>query len=84
MREGRILEFDGFTVDFGSRLLLRDDRPVGLTPKAFDTLAALLERPGEVLSKEDLLARVWPDAFVEEGILLRSGRRAFVYGDKGA
>lgn len=72
MRDGRILEFDGFTVDFGSRLLLRDDRPVALTPKAFDTLAALLERPGEVLSREDLLARVWPDAFVEEGILTQN------------
>ncbi len=69
MRDDRILEFDGFTVDLGSRLLLRDGRPVSLTPKAFDTLAALLQHPGEVLTKEDLLARVWPDAFVEEAIL---------------
>jgi len=72
MRGEQIVEFDGFTVDFGSRLLLRDDRPVALTPKAFDTLAALLERPGEVLGKEDLLARVWPGAFVEEGILTQN------------
>lgn len=72
MRDGRSLELDGFTVDFGSRLLLRDGRPVPLTPKAFDTLAALLEHPGEVLSKEDLLARVWPDSFVEEGILTQN------------
>ncbi len=72
MRDERILEFDGFTVDFGSRLLLRGDRPVALTPKAFDTLAALLQNPGEVLAKEDLLARVWPDAFVEEGILTQN------------
>jgi DNA-binding winged helix-turn-helix (wHTH) protein/tetratricopeptide (TPR) repeat protein len=72
MRDGRILEFDGFTVDFGSRLLLRDNRPVALTPKAFDTLAALLEHPGEVLAKEELLARVWPDAFVEEAILTQN------------
>jgi DNA-binding winged helix-turn-helix (wHTH) protein/tetratricopeptide (TPR) repeat protein len=72
MRDGRIFEFDGFTVDFGNRLLLRGDRPVALTPKAFDTLAALLQHPGEVLAKEDLLARVWPDAFVEEGILTQN------------
>lgn len=72
MRDGRILEFDGFTVDFGNRLLLRGDRPVALTPKAFDTLAALLEHPGEVLAKEELLARVWPDAFVEEAILTQN------------
>lgn len=72
MREGRLLEFDSFVVDFGSRLLLRDDRPVSLTPKAFDTLAALLERPGEVLAKEALLARIWPGAFVEEAILTQN------------
>ncbi len=72
MRGEQILEFDGFTVDLGSRLLLRDNRPVALTPKAFDTLAALIERPGEVLGKEDLLARVWPGAFVEEGILTQN------------
>lgn len=72
MRDGRILEFDGFMVDFGNRLLLRDDRPVALTPKAFDTLAALLQQPGEVLTKEDLLTRVWPDAFVEEAILTQN------------
>jgi DNA-binding winged helix-turn-helix (wHTH) protein/tetratricopeptide (TPR) repeat protein len=72
MREGPILEFDGFTVDFTSRLLLRGGRPVALTPKAFDTLAALLEHPGEVLSKDALLARVWPGAFVEEAILTQN------------
>jgi DNA-binding winged helix-turn-helix (wHTH) protein/tetratricopeptide (TPR) repeat protein len=68
----RTLELDGFTVDLGSRLLLRGDRQVPLTPKAFDTLAALLERPGEVMSKEELIARVWPDTFVEEGILTQN------------
>lgn len=72
MDGGQILEFDGFTVDLGRRLLLRDEKPVALTPKAFDTLAALLENPGEVLGKDELLARVWPDAYVEEGILTQN------------
>jgi len=72
MHGGRVLEFDGFTVDLGSRLLLRGGRQVALTPKAFDTLAVLLERPGEVLPKEQLLERVWPDTFVEEGILTQN------------
>jgi DNA-binding winged helix-turn-helix (wHTH) protein/tetratricopeptide (TPR) repeat protein len=72
MHGGRVLEFDGFTVDLGSRLLLRGDRQVALTPKAFETLAVLLERPGEVLPKEQLLERVWPDTFVEEGILTQN------------
>jgi DNA-binding winged helix-turn-helix (wHTH) protein/tetratricopeptide (TPR) repeat protein len=72
MRGGRIFEFDGFIVDLGRRLLLRDEQPVALTPKAFETLAALLERPGEVLGKEEILERVWPDAFVEEAILTQN------------
>ena len=72
MHGGQVLEFDGFTVDLGSRLLLRGNRQVALTPKAFDTLAVLLERPGEVLPKERLLERVWPDTFVEEGILTQN------------
>ncbi len=72
MHDGRFLEFDGFTVDVENRLLLRAGRPVPLTPKAFDTLAALLERPGEVVTKEDLLARVWPGAFVEDAILTQN------------
>jgi DNA-binding winged helix-turn-helix (wHTH) protein/tetratricopeptide (TPR) repeat protein len=72
MHGGRILEFDGFRVDLGSRVLLRGDRQVALTPKAFDTLAALLERPGEVLLKDRLLERIWPDTFVEEGILTQN------------
>src|SRR4028118_1090792 len=72
MHGGHILEFDGFLVDLSRRLLLRDEKPVPLTPKAFDTLAALLEHPGEVLAKEDLLARIWPNAYVEEGILTQN------------
>ncbi len=72
MRDERLLQFDGFTVDFRGRLLLRDDRPIPRTPKAFDTLAALLDQPGEVLAKNELLARVWSDAFVEEAILTQN------------
>jgi DNA-binding winged helix-turn-helix (wHTH) protein/tetratricopeptide (TPR) repeat protein len=72
MHGARVLDFDGFTVDLGSRVLLRGDRQVALTPKAFDTLAVLLENPGEVLPKERLLERVWGDTFVEEGILTQN------------
>lgn len=72
MHGGHILEFDGFLVDLSRRLLLRDEKPVPLTPKAFDTLAALLEHPGEVLAKEELLARIWPNSYVEEAILTQN------------
>ena len=62
-------EFGPFSIDLGERVLRRDGRPVPLTPKAFDVLAALLEQPGRLVSKEDLLQKVWPDTFVEESNL---------------
>ena len=37
-----------------------------LTPKAFDTLLVLVENQGHLLEKEDLMQRLWPDAYVEE------------------
>jgi hypothetical protein len=51
------------------RLLLEGDRPVRLGGRAFDILTALVERPGEVVGKEQLIARVWPQTFVEEANL---------------
>ena len=63
------LQFGDFTLDVSERLLLRDGRPVLLTPKAFDVLAALAARPGRLMTKDDLLKEVWPDSFVEESNL---------------
>lgn len=63
------LQFGEFTLDVSERLLLRDGRPVPLTPKAFDLLAALAARPGRLITKEELLKEVWPDSFVEENNL---------------
>jgi DNA-binding winged helix-turn-helix (wHTH) protein len=54
------------------RLLLRAGVRVPLTEKAFDTLAALVRRGGRLVSKEELIAEVWPDAFVEENNLDKS------------
>ncbi|MGH6692261.1 MAG: winged helix-turn-helix domain-containing protein, partial [Gammaproteobacteria bacterium] len=51
------------------RLLLEADRPVRLGSRALEILIALLERPGELVSKNELMARVWPSTFVEEGNL---------------
>ncbi len=51
------------------RLLLEGDKPVRLGGRAFDILTVLVERAGEVVSKEELIARVWPDTFVEEANL---------------
>jgi eukaryotic-like serine/threonine-protein kinase len=62
-------EFGPFSIDVGERVLRRDGRPVPLTPKAFDVLAALVEQPGRLISKEELLQKVWPDTFIEESNL---------------
>lgn len=62
-------EFGSFHLDVGKRLLLRDGKVVPLTPKAFDTLLALVEQSGQVVGKGELMRRVWPDSFVEESNL---------------
>jgi DNA-binding winged helix-turn-helix (wHTH) protein len=46
-------------------LLLEGDRPVPLGSRALEILIILLERPGELVSKRQLMARVWPNLFVE-------------------
>jgi DNA-binding winged helix-turn-helix (wHTH) protein len=45
--------------------LLEGDNPVPLGSRALEILIALLERHGELVSKRDLMARVWPNVFVE-------------------
>ena len=62
-------EFGPYRVDGAKRLLLRGDEVVPLTPKCFEILLVLLENSGEVVDKEGLMGRVWPDSFVEEGNL---------------
>jgi len=46
-------------------LLLKRDKPVLLGSRALQILIVLLERPGEVVSKQELMTRVWPGVFVE-------------------
>src|SRR5262245_8645949 len=46
-------------------LLLERDKPVLLGSRALQILIVLLERPGELVSKQELMTRVWPDVFVE-------------------
>ena len=62
----QIYEFGHFRIDPNERLLLRDGKTVSLTPKAFETLLALVEHSGHVVKKDELMKRIWPDAFVEE------------------
>jgi len=56
--EGRF-EADGLTLDVGTRRVTRDGTAVDLTPKEFDLLAHLIGRPGQVLTRDQLLGAVW-------------------------
>jgi DNA-binding winged helix-turn-helix (wHTH) protein len=67
--ETPIREFGPFRLDPAERLLLRDGHAVALTPKAFDLLLYLVDRPGRLVEKHVLMAALWPDAIVEEGNL---------------
>jgi len=61
--------FAEFELDAVKRLLLRNGEPVSLNPKAFEVLLVMVESRGDVLTKDDLLDKVWPDQIVEEGNL---------------
>src|SRR5713226_5820788 len=61
--------FGEFTVDAGQKVLLREDKPLPLPPKLFDTLLILVENSGRIVQKEELMNRLWPDTFVEEANL---------------
>ncbi|HXG93702.1 MAG TPA: winged helix-turn-helix domain-containing protein [Blastocatellia bacterium] len=64
-----LYEFDSFILDETERTLLRGGTIVPLTLKALDLLLALVSNAGRVMEKEELMERVWSDAFVEEANL---------------
>lgn len=65
-------EFGSFRLDAKERLLLHDGDIVPLSPKAFDMLLALVENSGHLLEKNELMQKLWPDTFVEEGSLAQN------------
>ena len=64
-----VLHFGDFSVDFGSRQLLREAKEVHLGPKAFELLEALLRNRPRAWSKVQLLERLWPRTAVSESSL---------------
>ena len=68
----RFYSFDVFRVDPLERLLFKENREIPLTPKVFDTLLVLLENSNHVLTKQELMQKVWPDSFVEENNLAQN------------
>ena len=83
---GHAISFGPYRLLAAQRLLLEGDQPVRLGSRAFDILAALIERAGEVVGKEELIARAWPKTYVEEAnlkIQVSALRRALGDGQGG-
>ena len=77
--------FGEFRIDEATGRVLKDGRPVPLTPKAHAVLQYLVDRPGHLVAKADLLSAVWPGVFVGDAVLkstIREIRRAL--GDDAA
>ncbi len=61
-----VLRFDGFEVDLAAGRLFKRGARIRLREQSFQVLATLLERPGEVVTREDLRRRLWPtDVFID-------------------
>jgi DNA-binding winged helix-turn-helix (wHTH) protein len=69
--ERHLYHFKSFRLDVKERQLLHHGNSIPITPKAFDVLAALVERNGHLVEKEELLRIVWSDSFVEEANVAR-------------
>jgi len=82
-----VASFGPFRLSAMERLLERDGVPVHLGGRALSLLIALVDAANEVVSKRDLIARVWPDVVVDEGSLrvhMVALRKALGDGDPGA
>src|SRR6266403_545406 len=84
--DGQAVVFGPFRLLAAERLLLEGDQPVRLGSRAFDILATLLQRPGEVIGKDDLISLTWPKTFVDDAnlkIQISALRRALGDGQGG-
>ncbi len=65
-----IYEFEDFCLDAAHLMLSRcSGEEISLAPKVVETLLALVERGGEIVSKDELMNRLWANSFVEESNL---------------
>lgn len=84
MQNDEAYRFGPFVLDTARMVLLQEERQVELRPKAFQTLLVLLRAAGRVVSKDELVAAVWPDVIVNDDALaqcIRDVRKAL--GDAG-
>ncbi len=64
-----LFEFGDFRLEVAERQLLRHEKPLSLTPKAFDVLSVLVQNAGSMVTREDLKKQIWPETFVENATL---------------
>ena len=67
-----VYRFGPFCLDPSEKVLLRANKPVRLTIKAFSVLQILVENSGHIVEKPELMQRCWPDAYVEEANLAQT------------
>src|SRR5258706_10359852 len=87
MAPERALAFGPFRLIPSQKVLLENDKPVRLGSRALELLIALVERAGEVVSRDELVSRVWPSTIVEESSLrvhIAALRKALGDGHGGA
>src|SRR5512133_2126588 len=64
-------QFGSFRLDANEGVLLRNGLAVPIPPKDLEMLLVLVEKAGHIVGKDELLQKVWPGVFIEEGNLAR-------------
>ncbi|HSV24612.1 MAG TPA: tetratricopeptide repeat protein [Xanthobacteraceae bacterium] len=67
----KILQFHGFTLDPNTASLCSGGQQSQLRPKSFDVLLYLARHPGRIITKDELIAAIWPNVFVTENSLVQ-------------
>ena len=69
LKTNHIYEFGSYRLDTKEKVLIHDGRAVPIQPKDLETLLVLVERAGHIVEKDELIEKVWPGVFIEEGNL---------------
>jgi Tol biopolymer transport system component/DNA-binding winged helix-turn-helix (wHTH) protein len=72
LKTHRIYRFGPFRLDAAAKVVLKEDQPVRLARKSVETLLILVENHGQVVTKEELIATLWPDRVVDEANLAQN------------
>jgi len=71
LKSRHIYKFGAYRLDTEEKVLMRDGQAVPIPPKDLDTLVVLVERAGHIVEKDEVIEKVWPGVFIEEGNLSR-------------